>query len=347
MGRQAARWLAAVAALLLVACAPLDRVGDVACVPPPPPPAGDAVYVLPDDGRAPVLDEIDRAACTIDVSIYLLSDDATIDALLRAEGRGVRVRIIYEPAPFGGGFGIVETTESLADSGVELHTGPDPLRFMHAKYLVVDDRVAIVTNQNLTWSAYESNREFGVVTTAPEDVATLAALFDADWEGDAPPVPTDRLIVSPVNARERLLELLHGAERDIRLYIEVIRDDDVIDALSMAAQRGVRVRVLMNAPDDDLDETVLGVLASNGVELRVAAGLYIHAKALVIDDRAVVVGSQNPTATSLDQNREVSLVLEEAADVGRVAAIFERDWARAARWGPVASESGKLLALAP
>jgi phosphatidylserine/phosphatidylglycerophosphate/cardiolipin synthase-like enzyme len=324
-----------VALLLLTACSPLAPFEEetAACDPGPAPAAEiDGLYVLPDDGRDPVLHELDRARCTIDVTTYLISDDAVIDALIRAEDRGVRVRLIHEATPFGGGVGMVEIAEGLAGAGVEVRTGPSRFTFVHAKYLVIDDRVAIVTNQNLTYSAFQSNREFGVVTTNRRDVATLAALFDADWADTAPPVAGGRLIVSPQNSRQRLLELINGAERSIDLYAEVIRDDDIIDALSTAAQRGVRVRVIVNAPESELDTTVGDVLASNGVELRVAGRLYIHAKAMAIDHRAVVIGSQNPTATSLDRNREVSLVIADPAAVARVEAVFERDWSGSAPW---------------
>jgi cardiolipin synthase A/B len=337
----ARRWLHAfalcAALILLAACSPLAPFRDdetaVACDPGPPAVTEvDGLYVLPDDGRDPVLHEIDRARCSIDVSTYLISDDATIDALVSAEQRGVRVRLIHEASPFGGGVGLVETAEGLVDAGIEVRTGPSRFRFIHAKYLVVDDRVAIVTNQNLTYSAFESNREFGIVTTNQQDVGTLAAIFDADWNDTAPPVASGRLIVSPQNARQRLLELIDGADTSIDLYAEVIRDDEIVDALSTAALRGVRVRIIVNAPDDELDATIGDVLASNGIELRVAGRIYIHAKAMMIDGDAAVIGSTNPTATSLDRNREVSLLVEEPAAVARVVAVFERDWVDSAPW---------------
>ena len=341
-GRWLRSWLAVLAVLILSGCGSglLMSSDPAVCEPPAPdPPVSvvDGVYVLPDDGRDPVLDEIDRAACTIDIGIYLLSDDTTIDALLRAETRGVRVRIIYEATPFGGGVGIVETTEALADSGIELRTGPDRFRFMHAKYLVIDRQVAIVTNQNFTYSAFESNREVGVVTTNPRDVATIATIFEADWHGTVPPIVSGRLIVSPQNARPALMDQIGSAETTIRLYAEVIRDDVVVDALSSAAQRGVTVRVLVNTPEGELDESVYATLTSNGVDIHTAGHLYIHAKALVIDDRSVVIGSHNPTATSLEENREISLVLDGDVAVARASAVFDQDWTRSTPYGGVES----------
>lgn len=331
------RWLGAplglVVALLISGCGSVTLLdaGDPDCVPPSLDPSlvhVDGLYVLPDDGRAPVIEEIDAALCSIDLTMYLLSDNATIQALVRADARGVRVRILYEPTPFGGGVGVVETTEELAEHGVELRPSPDGFRFLHAKYLVADEQVAVITNQNLTYSAFESNRELGVVTTVPADVTVLAGLFEADWSGTTPPVPTSRMIVSPVNARPSLLEQIRSADSTIRLYAEVIRDDEIIDALSTASQQGVGVRVIVNAPRDELDSTVYDTLTSNGVDVRYAGHIYVHAKGLIVDDLAVVVGSHNPTATSLERNREVSLVIDDSVAVQRAISAFDSDWDR-------------------
>ena len=338
------RLLALVATtVLLAACGSLPILGGAshACVPPPRDPSlgtYDGVYVLPEDGREPVVDEIDRAACSIDITIYLISDEAVIDALIRAEARGVEVRLIYEQAPFGGGRGVVDVTEDLTRHGLELHPGPAELRFMHAKYLVIDTQVAIITNQNLTYSAFESNRELGVVTTRGDDVDSLARIFEADWTGRDSDISSGRLIVSPENSRQALIGRIDDAESSIRLYVEVIRDDAVIDALSSAAQRGVNVHLIVNPADDDLDTVAYDVLTSNGVDVRVSRHMYIHAKAMVIDERAVVIGSHNPTATSLDENREVSIVLDDPVAIGRLVIVFDEDWLQSVPW----TENGSM-----
>ena len=50
--------------------------------------------VLPDDGKQPFIDEIDAASASIQLYIYLLSDDDIINALVRAHVRGVTVQVI-------------------------------------------------------------------------------------------------------------------------------------------------------------------------------------------------------------------------------------------------------------
>jgi phosphatidylserine/phosphatidylglycerophosphate/cardiolipin synthase-like enzyme len=38
------------------------------------------------------------------------------------------------------------------------------------------------------------------------------------------------------------------------------------------------------------------------------------------------VGSQNLTSTSLNDNREAGIVLDDASNVGRLVGVFREDW---------------------
>src|SRR5215207_2637887 len=156
--------------------------------------------------------------------------------------------------------------------------------------MVVDDAVAIIMNQNLTAAAFTANREFGVVTTVPEAVQAAAALFDADWSRGVEPAPGP-LVVSPSNAREALLRLVHDAETSLDLYAEVLRDPELLVALSEASRRGVRVRVIVSPSAAFAPEQ--SALGAAGVEIRLASSLYIHAKLIVADGERAFVGSQN------------------------------------------------------
>jgi cardiolipin synthase A/B len=100
----------------------------------------------------------------------------------------------------------------------------------------------------------------------------------------------------------------------------------------------VRVRLIVNASFDSEEEDVLISLASAGVDVRLMEGLYIHAKTMIVDGATALIGSQNYTPTSLDQNRELGMVVEQGALVNRCLAIFERDWVRAIPAAPVRDE---------
>ena len=201
------------------------------------------VFIEPGDGRAPLLDEIEAARQSIDLAVYIVTDEIILEALEDARGRGVEVRVILEEHPFGGGGGQDAIFDRLEDAGIAVRWGNPVFRFTHIKTMVVDEAVAIIMNQNLTQSAFRSNREFGVVTNRPDAVQTAAAIFAADWTRGAEPDPGP-LVVSPTNARDQLLALVRGARVSLDLYAEVLREPQLLDTQASAAERGVSVRII-------------------------------------------------------------------------------------------------------
>ncbi|MBA3450570.1 MAG: hypothetical protein H0T18_05095 [Chloroflexia bacterium] len=189
--------------------------------------------------------------------------------------------------------------------------------------MVVDDAVAVIMNQNLTESAFTTNRDFGVVTERPDAVRTAAALFEADWTRGAEPDPGP-LVVSPTNARVQLLGIIDDARRSLDLYAEVLRDPELLAALTAAEERGVDVRLVVSPSDDFAVER--RALTAAGVDIRLATSLYIHAKVIFADGERAFIGSQNLSATSLDQNRELGIIIDDPVNLARISRIFEIDF---------------------
>ena len=97
------------------------------------------VFIEPGDGRAPILDEIQAARRSIDLEVYIVSDDAILRSLEEAQRRGVDVRVILEEQPFGGGGGQEAVFARLASAGIAVRWGNPVFRFSHIKTMVVDD----------------------------------------------------------------------------------------------------------------------------------------------------------------------------------------------------------------
>jgi cardiolipin synthase len=281
------------------------------------------VFIEPGDGRAPILDEIEAARQTIDLEIYIVTDEEILAALEDAAARGVAVRVILEEHPFGGDGRQPEIFARLERAGIAVRWGNPVFRFTHIKAMVVDDAVAIIMNQNLTASAFTTNRDFGVVTNRPDAVQTAAAIFEADWTRGAEP-DLGPLVVSPTNAREALLELVQSAQESLDLYAEVLRDPEVLGALADAVERGVRVRLIVTPGPDNAEARA--ELAAAGIEIRLSTFLYVHAKLIIADEKRAFVGSQNLSATSLDQNRELGIVVADPVSLARLQRTFNIDF---------------------
>ena len=287
------------------------------------------ILVEPDDGREPIIAELDAARCQVDLAVYLLSDEAVLLALERAHERGVRVRVMLEEHPFGGGGPQPEVYYRLERAGIAVRWNPPRFRFSHIKTLIVDNRVALIMTLNLTEAAFTGNRELAVVTTRGEDVRQAVAIFAADWSGASDP-PASSLVVSPTDSRQRLLATIDRAVEELDLYVEVITDQETIDHLFAAVARGVTVRLLTSPRTAEPDHVAIQQrLAAGGVQVLLISSPYIHAKLILADGTRAFVGSQNLTATSLDRNRELGLIVTDPYALSRIQAFVELD-ARAA-----------------
>jgi cardiolipin synthase A/B len=98
------------------------------------------------------------------------------------------------------------------------------------------------------------------------------------------------------------------------------------DGLITAAHRGVNVRLILPG-SADIEAADVARLKAGGVQLVYVSAPFIHAKVIVADGRLAFVGSENFSATSLDENREVGLLLADTTALATITTTFERDWA--------------------
>lgn len=286
-------------------------------------------WVEPEDGRLPVLQAFGSATRTLDVVVYLLTDKVVTDGIIEAHRRGVRVRVMVEEDPFGGGVGNEPMLKRLRAARVPWKFGNPTYRYTHEKAVIVDRQRALVMTANLTKSAFTRNREYIAAVTSPGEVREIAALFDADWKRTAHVPRAPALVVSDVNSRDKLLTLIDSARESMEIEAEVMADREIRAALVSAGARGVRVRVVMSTPEpDESSYEGLSQLAAAGIGVRTVDSPYIHAKSVLVDGARAYIGSINFTATSMDQNRELGVITRTRSVLNRLRDTFEADWSK-------------------
>ena len=113
---------------------------------------------------------------------------------------------------------------------------------------------------------------------------------------------------------------------------EEFSDSTLVNAVVARAEAGVTVRVVVEDPSSYSSE-VSEIKAAGGtvVGYSSSTGYYIHAKAVVADyglsDAAVEIGSMNWTSNSLDNNRELGIILNDTAAESVVETQFNSDYA--------------------
>jgi cardiolipin synthase A/B len=308
-----------------------------------------SLFETPDDMDHTIVNTISGAKKSVDVEVYELTDADIISALIAKSKEGASVRVILNPK--GAGKNSVATNapamEQLKAAGVPVQYSqtkvaggtydPTHFQFDHAKIVVADageaGQVALITTINFSPGYLgvvvngSVSLNFGIVDTEAGDVAYLAKMFDCDWTKTqvAPPDGTD-LVISPINARSKLLAEIKGARKTIHLFNQELGDKQIIQALVEALGRKVEVKGLVSF-NLTYAASVKPILEAGGQVLALpAAPLYEHAKAAIIDGELVYVGSVNYTKTSMDKNREVGIELKDPAIASQLEGYFTKYW---------------------
>ncbi|MBR7834571.1 hypothetical protein KDL01_14955 [Actinospica durhamensis] len=273
---------------------------------------------------------IDSAHTNIDMTMYELNDTAAVNDLIARKKAGVDVRVILDQKE-------KSTNQSayaaLTKAGVGVVWSSTAYSYTHQKTLTVDGRESLILTGNLTSNYYSLTRDFGYFDTDRKDVAAVVTVFDADYaHKSVTPSDADDLLWSPTTAQDRVLAVINGAHKSLDVEAEEFNDTAVVNALAAKAKAGVAVRIVVESPSQ-YKSSIAKVVAAGGkvVGYSSSTGLYIHAKIVVADyglaDQTVELGSMNMTSNSLNQNRELGIVLRDKPDIDLIEHQVSADFA--------------------
>jgi phosphatidylserine/phosphatidylglycerophosphate/cardiolipin synthase-like enzyme len=284
------------------------------------------------------------------MTMYILDDSKIVAALVAAKqaGRDVRV-VLNQTFPAGTTQSNPSTYSTLTSAaiGVVWRSGPAgaaPGAYTRERTFVVDGKTAWIMSMDLTRAASLYDREFVAVDTDPSDVTEADAIFLADYSGTSSSAGAP-LVVSPDNARSDLVALINTATTSLDLEVEEFSDtssNGVAAAVAAAAKRGVATRLIVaNTTFTNSQTTAIATVKAAGVRVVMSGGAsgtstasnpYIHAKAITVDCSGTTcargfVGSQNFSAASLANDRELGVIVDDPTALARLETSINADFA--------------------
>ena len=97
-----------------------------------------SLIVLPDETAKPILDAIDGAKESLRIKMFVFSDPSVMKAVIAAHQRGVKVRIMLNPARRSGEAENEDIRKQLSDAGIEVIDSNPAFDLTHEKSMVVD-----------------------------------------------------------------------------------------------------------------------------------------------------------------------------------------------------------------
>ena len=294
------------------------------------------LIIEPGAGFSPVYSLINGARRSIDVTMYEFADTTAEHDLAAAARRGVQVQVILDHRE--------KDMNSAAFSYLSSHKVKvvwswSRFTYTHQKTLIIDGSKAVIMTANLTSKYYPTSRDFLVVDSDRADVAAITTVFAADFAHQAvSPGDGASLVWSPTDSQAKLLGLINGATSSLRIYSEEMGDTAVEDALIRAAKRGVDVQICGENEGGEYD-SAYSRLARAGVHISYyssSTGFYIHGKVIEADygtgHARMFIGSENFSRASLDDNRELGLIISDHAVLAAMASTFAADFRNGTHW---------------
>ena len=296
--------------------------------------------------RSPVLARIvaliDGAAESVDAAQFTFSRDVIADALVRAHERGVAVRVAMDAGQDQEG----TLSRRLRDAGVELRFvrgkpfgSEGAAGIQHAKFMIVDGRTLLTGSNNWSSTGVSVNEENTIVVHADRNdpqIAGFACHFESIWtesHADAIGCGNEDVAFTPGTAAIGMLrDEIRGSTRSVDVLMHHFAFGDLVKELAKAQERGVAVRVIVNAADraehsgGDWDR----LLAAGG-RVRFKRGneamhQLMHHKLAIVDGRTLLNGSGNWSGSGFFNNFENYVRYRDPRVVGPFRRTFERLW---------------------
>lgn len=297
------------------------------------------LIVEPDDGIKPVLDLIASAQRSLRTVQFTLDDPRIVAAVIDAHRRKVTVRVLLNPQKSSGERANDATFKQLAHAGAAVEWSHPRFPVTHQKAIVIDDERALIATFNLSAKYFGETRDHGLLTENTVQVQAINEAFEADWHRKSfSPDDDNGLVWSPDNSRRLIAAFIDGARHTLDVQHPKFVDATVIDRLSAAQDRGVRVRILCGgkhglSPWDTHDTFAsLRILGRDQVKVRRQKQPKVHAKLMVADGARALMGSMNLDRSAFDLRRELGAVVHAPAIVERFQELFEHDWHKAEHW---------------
>jgi cardiolipin synthase A/B len=316
------------------------------------------------DAYAAILDAIRGATHHVHLEYYILRDGVIAQrlrtVLIERARAGVEVRLLLDGL---GTARLGRFLEPMREAGVEIarfgpRMRPGFVNFRtHRKIVICDGVVGFTGGMNIddlhdeTLVGVERARRDTQVRIVGDAVAPLALAFLEDWQyatdvnldGPAylPPLRGDgsqlvQICASGPDAHPQSIHSVYFTAittAQHRVWISTayfVPDDALQQALISAALRGVDVQVLLSTTTD---HAIVDAAAASYFPELLAAGVVIHsygppalhAKTMVVDRDAAIIGTANIDNRSLRLNFEVLAICYGADVTETLAGQFERD----------------------
>ena len=266
---------------------------------------------------------IESAAKTLDVCVFDMNLPQVAQALLAAQARGVKVRVIIDRDNAEKAYDVEDELKEMEKRGM-LTLAHNRSGLMHNKFMIADGVRVWTGSYNFTRNCSNFNDNHAIVLENRQ----LAENYEMEWQEIfekrhgkrfAFPTPHPKVNVGGTivqnyftpedDVRGAIVAEMAKATNEIAMMAFSFTDRAMTDAIRDALKRGVRAVILLESGLARHPGANTRDLMEMGANVRMSPGVRLHHKVIVIDRETVVLGSANCSAAAFDRNDENVLIV--------------------------------------
>jgi phosphatidylserine/phosphatidylglycerophosphate/cardiolipin synthase-like enzyme len=282
-----------------------------------------------------LIDLINNAQSSIYGAAFEFNLQDVADALIAAHERGVDVKLVYDDEHTMGEDD--PQMQQMLDAGIP-GTPDERSAFMHNKFWVIDQQVVWFGSWNLTTNDTFRNNNNAIVIRSQQMVQNYTTEFNEMFGGAFGPTspadtPNPTFTMNGINFESyfasedevmpALVNFVNSATQTVHFLAFSYTDDSLAQAMMDRAAAGATVIGVFESRGANTESSSCPPMLQDGLDVRLDANKYtFHHKVVIIDSKAVAIGSFNFSNNASSSNDENLAIIYDPA----VAALYEQEF---------------------
>jgi len=267
-------------------------------------------------------------------------------ALINAINRGVKIRLVYDEN--NDNIKYYESTNDLANIVNESKSDrssntAETNMLMHNKFIVFDNQKVLTGSMNFSKTGLSGFNSNSMLIINSKEIAQkytneFEQMFSGKFHNNKISFQNNKfkigeaylsIFFSPQDKiiNTQIIPLIDNAKKYIYIPAFIITHKELSDALINAKNRGIDVKIIIDATNPDGKGSKIKNLRQNNVIVKTEnyAGK-MHSKTIIIDDIYLITGSMNFSKSGETKNDENVVIIEDTRLANYYRGYFEYIW---------------------
>lgn len=289
---------------------------------------------------------IDKSKTSIDMAIYGYNNVPKIkQALINAQNRGVKIRLVYDLDKNNKNYypDTLPLLNYIKDSSCDNANSATKQYLMHNKFIIFDNKTVFTGSANISPSDLSNYNSNTFIIIKSEKIAQLYEkefnqMFSGKFHNAKIKTPKNKFIVGATELSvyfspqdntitNQIIPLINKSKESIYMPTFLITHRGLTEALISAKNRGVKVKIIVDAGNANNKYSQHQKLRNAGIDVKVEnyAGK-MHSKTIIIDRKTVILGSMNFSKSGELKNDENTIILQNPQIAAFLINQFNTIW---------------------